>query len=108
MGRSLDEKKLSFESTRRSGFTNGGRQEGCKSLKSLQLHEENPAGGNLHDGTQRSMDDCGVDIVLGGQGGKVTGGTNLSETRSSEKLELQDDVQGATETHDLMAGTNAI
>lgn len=67
MSRSLEEK-----SSRLNPHTEAVYQQrasrGCKSLKSLQLHKENPAGSNLHYSTQRSTDDCVGDIVLGGQG----------------------------------------
>lgn len=58
---------------------------GCTSLKSLQLHKENPAGSNFHDGTQRSMDDCVGDFVLSGHRRSQDGQTFWQQ-------ELQDEV----------------
>lgn len=57
-------KKLSFESTRRSSL----QTEAVNHWRVYNFIKKTLAGGNLHDGTQRSTtDDCGVDVVLGGQ-----------------------------------------
>lgn len=66
---------------------------GCKSLKSLLLHKENPAGSNLHygtDGWEYGWLGWGTLSLLWPSPWPPN--TNLSATTSSEKTELQDNV----------------
>lgn len=67
MSRSLEEKSSRLSPHTEAVYKQRASR-GCKSLKSLQLHKENPAGSNLHYSTQHSTDDCVGDTALGGQG----------------------------------------